>query len=182
MITVVDPDAARRALLAGLLSCPEPGCDGALRVWSRARTRQVRRLDGELITLRPDRARRRGCAVTQVLLPVWCLPRRGYGVDVVGAALLAAAKGAGHRRAAACVEAPADTVRGWLRAVRADAPALTARAVEVAHAEGTSLFPPGPLRGGPGGPCPRRCPRWARRLGRSPCTCRPRGHAAREDA
>jgi hypothetical protein len=144
VITVVDPDAARRALLAGQLSCPEPGCDGVLRVWSRARTRQVRRLDGELITLRPDRARCRGCAVTQVLLPVWCLPRRGYGVDVVGAALLAAAEGAGHRRAAACVDAPADTVRGWLRAVRADAPALTARAVEVAHAAGTSLFPPGP--------------------------------------
>jgi hypothetical protein len=28
VITVVDPDAARRALLAGLLTCPEPGCDG----------------------------------------------------------------------------------------------------------------------------------------------------------
>ncbi len=34
-------------------------------------------------------------------------------------ALLAAAEGAGHRRAAARVDAPAGTVRGWLRAVRA---------------------------------------------------------------
>ena len=33
--------------------------------------------------------------MTQVLLPVWCVPRRGYGVEVVGAALLAAAEGAG---------------------------------------------------------------------------------------
>ena len=47
------------------------------------------------------------CAVTQVLLPAWCVPRRGYGVEVVGAALLAAAEGAGHRRVAACVDAPA---------------------------------------------------------------------------
>lgn len=43
MITVVDADAARCALLAGLLCCPEPGCDGVLRVWSRARARRVRR-------------------------------------------------------------------------------------------------------------------------------------------
>ena len=66
MITVVDPDAARRALLAGLLTCPEPGCEGVLRVWSRARTRRVRRLDGALIALRPDRARCRRCAVTHL--------------------------------------------------------------------------------------------------------------------
>lgn len=141
MITVVDPDAARRALLAGLLTCPEPGCEGVLRVWSRARARQVRCLDGGLITLRPDRARCRGCAVTQVLLPAWCLPRRGYGVEVVGAALLAAADGAGHRRAAACVDAPAGTVRGWLRAVRSGAPALTACAVGAAEAAGAGVFP-----------------------------------------
>ena len=141
MITVVDPDAARCALLAGLLSCPEPGCDGVLRVWSRARARRVRRLDGALIVLRPDRARCRRCAVTQVLLPAWCVPRRGYGVEVVGAALLAAAEGAGHRRVAACIDAPAGTVRGWLRAVRAGAPALTARAVEVGVAAGAGVFP-----------------------------------------
>jgi hypothetical protein len=141
VITVVDPDAARDALLAGRLSCPEPGCDGVLRVWSRARARRVRRLDGGLIVLRPDRARCRRCAVTQVLLPAWCVPRRGYGVEVVGAALLAAAEGAGHRRVAACVDAPAGTVRGWLRAVRAGAPALTACAVGVAAAAGASVFP-----------------------------------------
>jgi hypothetical protein len=141
VITVVDPDAARGALLAGLLCCPEPGCDGILRVWSRARARRVRRRDGALIVLRPDRARCRRCAVTQVLLPAWCVPRRGYDVEVVGAALLAAADGAGHRRVAARVEVPAGTVRGWLRAVRTDAPALTARAVGVAQAAGVSVFP-----------------------------------------
>jgi hypothetical protein len=46
------------------------------------------------------------CAVTQVQLPAWCVPRRGYGVEVVGAALLAAAEGAGHRRVAAYVDGP----------------------------------------------------------------------------
>ena len=79
--------------------------------------------------------------MTQVLLPVWCLPRCGYGVEVVGAALLAAAEGAGHRRAAAAVDAPVGTVRGWLRAVRAGAPTLTARAVVVAEAAGAGPFP-----------------------------------------
>src|SRR5680860_789378 len=97
VITVVDPDAARRALLAGRLRCPEPGCEGVPRVWSRARARRVVGLDGGLIELRPDRARCRCCAVTQVLLPAWCLPRRGYHVEVVGAALLAGAEGAGQQ-------------------------------------------------------------------------------------
>ena len=72
------------------------------------------------------------------------MPRRGYAVEVVGAALLAAAEGAGHRRAAACVQAQVGTVRGWLRAVRAGAPALTACAVELAQAAGAGVFPPGP--------------------------------------
>ena len=121
MITVVDPDAARRALLAGRLTCPEPGCAGVLRVWSRARARRVRVRDGGLVEMRPDRARCRCCAVTQVLLPVWCLPRCGYDLEVVDAALLAAAEGAGHRRAAAAVDAPAGTVRGWQRARSAPA-------------------------------------------------------------
>ena len=85
----------------------------------------TRRLDGALIALRPDRARCRRCAVTQVLLPVWCVPRRGYGVEVVGAALLAAAEGAGHRRAAACVHAPAGT--GAAAMTRSAAPSWGAR-------------------------------------------------------
>ena len=67
--TVVDPDAARVALAAGRLACPEPGCEGRLRVWSRARARQVRQLGAELVRLRPDRARCVACGVTHVLLP-----------------------------------------------------------------------------------------------------------------
>jgi hypothetical protein len=136
VITVVDPDAARAALAAGRLACPAPGCGGVLRVWSRARARRVRVPGGDLRLVRPDRARCRACGVTHVLLPVWCLPRRGYGTEVVGAALLAAAEGAGCARAAAAAGAPAGTVRGWLRAVARAAPTLTAWAVEVGRAAG----------------------------------------------
>ena len=136
MITVVDPDAARAALSAGDLACPESGCAGTLRIWSGARARHVQLPGGQWRRLRPDRARCRACGVTHVLLPAWCLPRRAYSTDVVGTALLAAAQGAGHTRAAAAAGAPTATVRDWLRAVGRSAPALTAQAITVAGAAG----------------------------------------------
>ena len=136
MITVVDPDAARAALSAGDLACPQPGCAGTLRIWSPARARHVQLPGGQRRRLRPDRARCRACGVTHVLLPAWCLPRRAYSSDVVGTALLAAAQGAGYARAAAAAGAPTATVRDWLRAVGRSAPALTAQAVTVAAAAG----------------------------------------------
>jgi hypothetical protein len=53
--------------------------------------------------------------VTHVLLAVFALARRADTVDVIGAALAAAARGAGFRSAAAQLGVPASTVRGWLR-------------------------------------------------------------------
>jgi hypothetical protein len=50
-----------------------------------------------------------------VLLPVDTLVRRRDEVVVIGAALIAWLGGTGHRRIAASVGVPADTVRGWLR-------------------------------------------------------------------
>jgi hypothetical protein len=50
-----------------------------------------------------------------VLLPVTLLARRAYAVEVIGAALLARAAGAGHRRIGLGLGVPAATVRGWLR-------------------------------------------------------------------
>lgn len=135
-MTVVDPEAARAALSAGDLVCPESGCVGTLRIWSAARARNVQLPDGQRRRLRPDRARCRACGVTHVLLPAWCLPRRAYSTDTVGMALLAAAQGAGYARAAAAAGAPTATVRDWLRAVGRSAPALTAKAVTVAEAAG----------------------------------------------
>lgn len=136
MITVVDPDAARAALSAGDLACPQSGCAGTLRIWSAARARQVQLPGGQRRRLRPDRARCRACGVTHVLLPAWCLPRRAYSSDVVGTALLTAAQGAGYAGAAAAAGAPTATARDWLRAVGRSAPALTAQALAVAGAAG----------------------------------------------
>jgi DNA-directed RNA polymerase specialized sigma24 family protein len=50
-----------------------------------------------------------------MLLPARLLLRRMDEAAVAGAALAAAARGLGHRRAAREVGVPEDTVRGWLR-------------------------------------------------------------------
>jgi hypothetical protein len=50
-----------------------------------------------------------------VLLPVLVLARRADTVAVIGAALAAKAAGWGHRRIAARLGRPVETVRGWLR-------------------------------------------------------------------
>jgi hypothetical protein len=49
------------------------------------------------------------------LLPVLMLARRADAAAVIGRALAAKAVGAGHRRIAAELGRPAETVRGWLR-------------------------------------------------------------------
>ena len=53
--------------------------------------------------------------MTQVLLPVSLLLRRGYAAELIWAAVVARAGGAGHRRIAVGLGVPASTVRGWLR-------------------------------------------------------------------
>jgi hypothetical protein len=50
-----------------------------------------------------------------VLLPAQLLSRRADAGAVIGAALEAAAGGAGHRKIAAGLGRPPSTVRGWLR-------------------------------------------------------------------
>jgi hypothetical protein len=50
-----------------------------------------------------------------VLLPVRCLSRRADAGAVIGAALEAAAAGAGFRKIAQMLGRPPSTVRGWLR-------------------------------------------------------------------
>jgi len=62
MIEVFDTAAARIALARRKLGCP--GCGQPLRPWGHARERTVRDLDGELVTVRPDRAL---CARLQVI-------------------------------------------------------------------------------------------------------------------
>ena len=149
MITVLDPDAARTALAAGELACPQPGCGGRLRPWSKARARRIRGRDGTSVRLCPDRGRCRACRRSHVLLPAQFLPRRAYDVHVVGAALLEAADGVGYRRVAATVDVPASTVRGWLTSVRARSTTLVAGALELIRAAGQDP------------PWPARLPAWA---------------------
>ncbi|HEY6795178.1 MAG TPA: hypothetical protein VI248_10920, partial [Kineosporiaceae bacterium] len=129
VIVVVDVQAARELVAAGAMRCPDAGCPGTLRAWSRARARTVTVRGGLRVQLRPYRVCCRACTVTHVLLPAGCLSRRAYDVETVGTVLLSAAAGAGTRRAAVTAGVPRSTARAWLRAVRDHASALTATAV-----------------------------------------------------
>ena len=114
MLTVNgDRGVVERQLAGGALGCPL--CGGVLGGWGRARPRRVRVLAGPDVVLVPRRARCRGCGGTHVLLPAWCLSRRADAGVVIGAALEAAAAGAGFRKAAQMLGRPASTVRGWVR-------------------------------------------------------------------
>jgi hypothetical protein len=132
VIIVPDPDAARAALAAGQLACPKTDCAGMLRTWTRARTRRVRVSGGDSVAMTRTAVCANISRSTQVLLPSWCLPRRAYGVEVVGATLLATAQGGPVRVVARDARVPVSTLRGWLRAVGEAATALTAQAVQIA--------------------------------------------------
>jgi hypothetical protein len=114
-VLTVGKDAAdvERRLTAGLLACP--GCSGRLAGWGHARPRVIRDEGGIGWRLRPRRAVCRGCGRTHVLLPVSVLVRRADAATVIGAALVLAASGLGHRLIAQRLGRPAATVRGWLR-------------------------------------------------------------------
>lgn len=110
MVTVeADLVSVESRLLDGRIGCPV--CRGVLGPWGWARPRRVHGLG----SVRPRRARCVDCLVSHVLLPVTMLVRRGYAAVIVWAALVARGDGWGHRRVAASVGVPADTVRGWLR-------------------------------------------------------------------
>ncbi len=119
-----------RALLAGELSCPR--CGGRLRPWGHARERVVRRRGGEE-RRRPRRSRCAGCSRSHVLLFEDSLLRRRDGVEVIGAALAAKARGRGHRRSATALGVPASTVRGWLRRFTRWAEAIRSFFTVLAH-------------------------------------------------
>jgi len=107
-----DPLEVDRLLTGGELRCPD--CAGELRPWGYARLRGVR---GEQTTesSRPRRSSCSCCGRTHVLLPALCLVRRADAAAVIGAALLAKARGTGHRLIADLLGRPVSTIRGWLR-------------------------------------------------------------------
>lgn len=140
MTVGLDDAAVESDLRAGLLDCPEVGCRAVLGPWGSARERVIRGLG----RLRPRRGRCRGCLRTQVLLPASVLLRRADPVTVIGAALLAKAGGAGHRRIAQALGLPASTVRGWLRRLVAMARRILAVLAAAAAQLGTEFVAPVP--------------------------------------
>jgi hypothetical protein len=141
-----DAGVVERQLAGGVLGCPS--CGGVLGGWGYGRERRVRVLEGPDVLLVPRRSRCRGCGVTHVLLPAWCLLRRADAGAVIGAALAHAAGGAGSRSVARLLGRPAPTVRGWLRRFRERAEAV--RVFFTVLLTGTSpdpVMPAGPAGG-----------------------------------
>lgn len=139
MVTVeVDPVRVECRLAAGEVSCPS--CpDGKLAGWGFARCRPV---VGMAEPVRPRRSRCRSCLVTHVLLPVTLLLRRAYLADLIWAALVAKAAGAGHRAIGARFGVPVGTVRGWLRVIGGRAEVVRNWFVAIAVAAGVDVSIP----------------------------------------
>jgi transposase-like protein len=139
MIEVFDTTAARSALARRMLRCPD--CGQALKPWGRARERTVCELGGALLTAVPDRARCTGCGITHVVLDAGLLPRRAYAAPLIGQALVAAARGRGHRRIARDLDVPHGTVRGWIRRARRSAGQLRAAGIQAVVALDPDALP-----------------------------------------
>ncbi len=112
LIVGIDEAAVEADLMEGRICCP--GCEAGLRPWGHGTVREVRLFD-RAQRRRPRRSICRACAVTHVLVPEDTLLRRRDGVEVIGAALVAKARGQGHRTIAVHLGRVASTVRGWLR-------------------------------------------------------------------
>ena len=81
------PERAEEILLAGDMPCPR--CRGVLRPFGTGRTRTVRGVGADTVTVTPRRARCADCQVTQILLPTELLVRRADSTAAIGNALVA---------------------------------------------------------------------------------------------
>jgi hypothetical protein len=131
IIVGTDEAAVEADLSGGRICCPN--CRGGLRPWGHAAGREVRLL-GRSERLGPRRCTCRPCAATHVLAPEGTLLRRRDGVEVIGTALTAKARGQGHRKIAANLGRLPSTVRGWLRSFAVMASALREHFTLWAHA------------------------------------------------
>src|SRR6516225_5891209 len=151
MVTVApDRDLVERQLGNGELVCPR--CEaGVLGGHGWVGRRWLRRADGLVVLLkahataeelaggkvasglRRSRCKRAECQATHVLLPAGMLGRRLDEVEVIGAALVARASGAGRRRIGAAAGRPMSTVRGWLMRLEQNARTLRAAFTALVH-------------------------------------------------
>jgi transposase-like protein len=136
VIVLLHEEKAELELLAGRLSC---SCAGRLAPWGHARNRAVRQQDQPHVNSRPRRAICTNCRRTHVLLPAASLPRRRDAIEAVGAALLKAAAGHGHRVIADELGLPRSTVRNWLRRARRRAEHLRGQAMRALFAFGAEV-------------------------------------------
>ena len=90
VMVVARPDVAAETLLAGGLPCPL--CRGVLRPFGNGRTRTVRGIGTDTLTVTPRRARCADCRVTQILLPTALTLRRADSTEAIGNALVAKAR------------------------------------------------------------------------------------------
>jgi hypothetical protein len=149
VLLYLDPERADADLAARRLACPSCAA-GRLAPWSYARPRVVALLGGRRVRLTPRRARCTGCRRTQVLLPTWCVPRRGHAVEVIAVALAQRLAGAGPRLIGERLGVAADTVRGWLRRVVLRADQLRRAATGHLHLLDPAAAPPEPTGSGLG--------------------------------
>jgi hypothetical protein len=147
VVVTVGPDevVVERQLRSGVLHCPD--CDGVLRPWGRARPRGLRTDPGStqsVLRVVPRRSVCGSCGRTHVLLPLMAWVRRADGVEVIGAALLARARGWGYRRIAAWVGRPISTVRAWVGRVTGNGQRIFAAFMELVHELETDPAPVAP--------------------------------------
>lgn len=140
VLVVREEAGIEAALAAGEIAC---SCGGRLARWGFCRERVVRTLDGNR-RVRPRRAICRSCGRTHALIACYMVPRRRDGADVIARALLAKARGDGHRKIAQRLGRPATTVRGWLRRFAAIGELVRAAASRWAYALDPQLGPIAP--------------------------------------
>lgn len=127
MIIVPDCCDVEEILDAKELKCP---CGGELGRWGWSTERLVRGLSEPI---RPRRVICRNCGVTHVLLPSTCYERRADCAERIGQGVLAAAAGIDFEAIAQELGTPVETIRGWVRRLRANAGPVVAFLSQVAQ-------------------------------------------------